>query len=80
MSVFLKFFAEPIWEVLVKAANVHLAYLRSSARSMRPEYRDTDVKEMQRFYAYVMCIENTWGNDKRNMHTHFIEVSTHFLI
>jgi hypothetical protein len=65
VQVFLNFFTNPVWQLLVDGANRHLAHLHATAIKPRPEYRDTDIREMQRFYAYVMCIENTWGNETK---------------
>jgi hypothetical protein len=36
---------------MVEGANAHLASLWSKSNRNWPEYRDMDVKEMQRFYA-----------------------------
>lgn len=76
VTLFLKFFTDDIWRTLLEAVNRHMASHRSTAsKRKRSVYRDSTMREMQRFYAYIMYVENTYGNSTKQLGYHLRDVS-----
>jgi hypothetical protein len=71
VSILLQFLTVAIWQVLVDCVNKNLAEGMTAEYPGRGSSRPTDVEEMIHFYAIVILMESTFGNQYRNLRDHF---------
>jgi hypothetical protein len=74
VEILFSLISEAIWELLVKSTNRNIAQKECVSISKKPsshKFRSTNVQELKIFYALIMEIENTWGNDVKNIREHY---------
>ena len=63
-----------VWDLLVRIINRNLVRTTNQSTKRRP--RQTTNKEVKQFYAVEMKMENSYGNDTRNIKKHFQKVKS----
>ena len=73
-SILLKFIPQEIWNILVSTVNRNLSAGCNSVSSQRWSSKPTSMAEMIKFYAFILLIESTYGNNNQNLREHFLEI------
>ena len=72
LSAFEKLVSDEIWEMLAQVVNENL--VKGAQGSSRK--KDTSSSELQRWFGIWLQVENTWGNDSKEIRDHFFSVKS----
>lgn len=68
-------FNEEYWQLIVNIINRNLTKLQASKAN---PIKATCLKEVHRFYATILRLESTYGNNKRNIKIHLNQIFKQF--
>lgn len=71
VTIFDTYFSIDFWEKLVDVVNRNLSINTSISIKKDSRKKMTNLHELRRFYAIQMCLENSFGNNTRNLRDHF---------
>ena len=72
LSAFEKLVPDEIWEMLAQVVNENL--VKGAQGSSRK--KDTSSSELKRWFGIWLQVENTWGNDSKEIRDHFLSVKS----
>jgi hypothetical protein len=74
-AILFKFIPSSVWKILVDAINRNISSGSTVSSQLKSRNRVAALNDVIHFYAITMMIENTWGNNKRNLKKHFRDIS-----
>jgi hypothetical protein len=77
-AIFRKFVPDAIWQILVNSINRSLAIGSSLSTKQQWSRHSTTVDEVIHFYGVTILLENTYGNDKRDLRKHLKDIYQKF--
>ena len=72
LSAFEKLVSDELWEMLAQVVNENL--VKGAQGSSRK--KDTSSSELKRWFGIWLQVENTWGNDSKEIRDHFLSVKS----
>jgi hypothetical protein len=73
-AIFRKFVPDAIWQILVNSINRSLAIRSLLSTKQQWSRHPPTVDEVIRFYGLTILLENTYGNDKRDLRKHLKDI------
>jgi hypothetical protein len=74
-AILFKFIPSSVWKIFVDVINRNLSSGSTISSQLKSRNRMATLNDVIHFYTITMMIENTWGNDKRNLKKHFRDIS-----
>jgi hypothetical protein len=78
VQILLRFIPPAVWNILVTAVNRNLSSNQSSLSKKRYSLKMATMEQSIQFYGLVIQIENSYGNDTRNLREHYKNIKLQF--